>query len=297
MVTRWVRPPPAVPTCRRPAGLAIPVAGRGPVPIGDAALARDALASQGLSIGLSDACLARGAGNHGVRDGRPVGRWGRPPPAAPTADGRGLPIRRRSGLGGVCDLARRGWAALPCRRLAQSSLRIPPSALPPRRRRNTLLSSEPVRFSFMPWTPVYCRARLPKRPGPFVHMRCSMPRTVVIGELCVSAFAEGCSIAILKVCGRRKESTWTRRPHPDHRGVVTVGTGGGVPVLDHPHHDRVGGRRRGGGAVRDAGRARPDLDARRPVLRGRSLPDGRLGPAAGATPPLARHPARYSSSS
>jgi len=52
--------PAAVSTVRRPAGLAIPVPapGLGPISIGDAALTRDALASQGLSIGLSDACLA-----------------------------------------------------------------------------------------------------------------------------------------------------------------------------------------------------------------------------------------------
>jgi 2-polyprenyl-6-methoxyphenol hydroxylase-like FAD-dependent oxidoreductase len=45
-------------TLRRPAGLALPARPGGPVAIGDAALTRDALASQGLSIGLSDAWLA-----------------------------------------------------------------------------------------------------------------------------------------------------------------------------------------------------------------------------------------------
>jgi hypothetical protein len=50
--------PPCGPTYRRPAGLALPVAADHAVPIGDAALTRDALASQGVSIALSDACLA-----------------------------------------------------------------------------------------------------------------------------------------------------------------------------------------------------------------------------------------------
>jgi 2-polyprenyl-6-methoxyphenol hydroxylase-like FAD-dependent oxidoreductase len=45
-------------TVRRPAGLAIATATPGVVAIGDAALTRDALASQGLSLALSDACLA-----------------------------------------------------------------------------------------------------------------------------------------------------------------------------------------------------------------------------------------------
>jgi 2-polyprenyl-6-methoxyphenol hydroxylase-like FAD-dependent oxidoreductase len=48
----------SAPTHRRPAGLALPVACGRSIPIGDAALTRDALASQGISIGLSDACLA-----------------------------------------------------------------------------------------------------------------------------------------------------------------------------------------------------------------------------------------------
>lgn len=50
--------PPRGPTHRRPAGLAVPVAAPATVPIGDAALTRDALASQGTAIALSDACLA-----------------------------------------------------------------------------------------------------------------------------------------------------------------------------------------------------------------------------------------------
>ena len=50
--------PPCGPTSRRPAGLALPVSADDAVPIGDAALTRDALASQGTSIALSDACLA-----------------------------------------------------------------------------------------------------------------------------------------------------------------------------------------------------------------------------------------------
>ena len=50
--------PPQESTHRRPAGLAVPVAAPGTVPIGDAALTRDALASQGTAIALSDACLA-----------------------------------------------------------------------------------------------------------------------------------------------------------------------------------------------------------------------------------------------
>jgi hypothetical protein len=50
--------PPGEPTYRRPAGLALPVAADAAVPIGDAALTRDALASQGTAIALSDACLA-----------------------------------------------------------------------------------------------------------------------------------------------------------------------------------------------------------------------------------------------
>jgi hypothetical protein len=45
------------PTHRRPASAALPHPGAAAIPIGDAALARDALASQGLSIGLSDSCL------------------------------------------------------------------------------------------------------------------------------------------------------------------------------------------------------------------------------------------------
>ena len=45
-------------TVRRPAGLALSTPAPDAVPIGDAALARDALASQGLSLALSDACLA-----------------------------------------------------------------------------------------------------------------------------------------------------------------------------------------------------------------------------------------------
>jgi hypothetical protein len=49
---------PDIPTARRPAGLAMVAASPDAVPIGDAALARDALASQGLSLALSDACLA-----------------------------------------------------------------------------------------------------------------------------------------------------------------------------------------------------------------------------------------------
>jgi hypothetical protein len=49
--------PPCGPTYR-PAGLALPVPADAVVPIGDAALTRDALASQGTSIALSDACLA-----------------------------------------------------------------------------------------------------------------------------------------------------------------------------------------------------------------------------------------------
>lgn len=52
-------PPEGVPTTRRVASLSVPVRGCGPVvALGDAALARDALASQGGSIGLSDARLA-----------------------------------------------------------------------------------------------------------------------------------------------------------------------------------------------------------------------------------------------
>jgi hypothetical protein len=50
--------PPPGPTHRRPAGLAVPVVAKATVPIGDAALTRDALASQGTAIALSDACLA-----------------------------------------------------------------------------------------------------------------------------------------------------------------------------------------------------------------------------------------------
>jgi len=50
--------PPGTATVRRPAGLAVSTAPPGVVPIGDAALTRDALASQGLSLALSDACLA-----------------------------------------------------------------------------------------------------------------------------------------------------------------------------------------------------------------------------------------------
>jgi 2-polyprenyl-6-methoxyphenol hydroxylase-like FAD-dependent oxidoreductase len=44
-------------TQRRPASAAVPEPSNAAVPVGDAALARDALASQGVSIGLSDACL------------------------------------------------------------------------------------------------------------------------------------------------------------------------------------------------------------------------------------------------
>jgi hypothetical protein len=44
-------------TVRRPASTSLPALGGPAVPIGDAALTRDALASQGVSIGLSDACL------------------------------------------------------------------------------------------------------------------------------------------------------------------------------------------------------------------------------------------------
>jgi hypothetical protein len=44
-------------TYRRPASAAVPEPSGAAVPLGDAALARDALASQGVSIGLSDACL------------------------------------------------------------------------------------------------------------------------------------------------------------------------------------------------------------------------------------------------
>jgi 2-polyprenyl-6-methoxyphenol hydroxylase-like FAD-dependent oxidoreductase len=44
-------------TYRRPASAAIPEPSTAAIPVGDAALARDALASQGVSIGLSDACL------------------------------------------------------------------------------------------------------------------------------------------------------------------------------------------------------------------------------------------------
>lgn len=47
----------AAPTVRRPASTCLPVAGGPAIPIGDAALTRDALASQGVSIGLSDARL------------------------------------------------------------------------------------------------------------------------------------------------------------------------------------------------------------------------------------------------
>ena len=51
------RIPPVLKTFRRPASAAIPQPAGHATPIGDAALTRDALASQGLSIGLSDACL------------------------------------------------------------------------------------------------------------------------------------------------------------------------------------------------------------------------------------------------
>jgi 2,4-diaminopentanoate dehydrogenase-like protein len=44
-------------TYRRAASAAIPEPSTAAIPVGDAALVRDALASQGLSIGLSDACL------------------------------------------------------------------------------------------------------------------------------------------------------------------------------------------------------------------------------------------------
>jgi 2-polyprenyl-6-methoxyphenol hydroxylase-like FAD-dependent oxidoreductase len=47
----------AAPTLRRPASMCLPVVGGPAIPIGDAALTRDALAAQGLSIGLSDARL------------------------------------------------------------------------------------------------------------------------------------------------------------------------------------------------------------------------------------------------
>lgn len=43
---------------RRPAGLALPVTAEPAVPIGDAAVTRNALASQGAAVALSDACLA-----------------------------------------------------------------------------------------------------------------------------------------------------------------------------------------------------------------------------------------------
>ncbi len=129
--------PPAVPTCRRPAGLAIPVAGRGPVPIGDAALARDALASQGLSIGLSDACLAA---EPATTASAMADRW---------VDGVGRHLRHLRQTVAACRFADAPvWAEYATwlgavgqhfhAALAQSSLRIPPSALPPRRRRNTL---------------------------------------------------------------------------------------------------------------------------------------------------------------
>lgn len=49
--------PAGLPTYRRPASAAVPMPSTTAVPIGDAALARDALASQGVSLGLSDACL------------------------------------------------------------------------------------------------------------------------------------------------------------------------------------------------------------------------------------------------
>ena len=49
--------PPAAATVRRPASTCLPAPGGPAIPIGDAALTRDALASQGVSIGLSDACL------------------------------------------------------------------------------------------------------------------------------------------------------------------------------------------------------------------------------------------------
>jgi 2-polyprenyl-6-methoxyphenol hydroxylase-like FAD-dependent oxidoreductase len=49
--------PDGIGTYRRPASAAIPQPSTAAIPVGDAALARDALASQGVSIGLSDACL------------------------------------------------------------------------------------------------------------------------------------------------------------------------------------------------------------------------------------------------
>lgn len=60
--TAWlldgVEIPPDAATDRRPCGVSVPVHAGAAVPVGDAALTRDALASQGVSIGLSDACLA-----------------------------------------------------------------------------------------------------------------------------------------------------------------------------------------------------------------------------------------------
>lgn len=56
----------AMPTTCRVASMSVPVRGPGPVvALGDAALARDALASQGSSIGLSDARLAAGHATSG----------------------------------------------------------------------------------------------------------------------------------------------------------------------------------------------------------------------------------------
>jgi hypothetical protein len=49
--------PSGITTFRRAASAALPLPSANAIPIGDAALTRDALASQGLSIGLSDACL------------------------------------------------------------------------------------------------------------------------------------------------------------------------------------------------------------------------------------------------
>lgn len=51
-------PQPDIATRRRPASAALPRLSTRATPIGDAALTRDALAAQGLSIALSDACLA-----------------------------------------------------------------------------------------------------------------------------------------------------------------------------------------------------------------------------------------------
>jgi hypothetical protein len=59
--TAWILEDAEIPhgisTFRRAASAALPVPSADAIPIGDAALTRDALASQGLSIGLSDACV------------------------------------------------------------------------------------------------------------------------------------------------------------------------------------------------------------------------------------------------